>query len=93
MGFKERLERNIAKKEKHIEIEELRIVRLKEKYDVKKITKAKYNIEKRKIDEKIRTLKRRIRDLQGWTVKEKHHQEEKAEKKQQKKEKKEHKKK
>jgi hypothetical protein len=88
MGFKERLEKNIAKLEKRVEKEEKRIEHLHEKYNSKKITKAKFNIEKRKIDEKIRMMKRRISDLHGWTVKEKHHQEEKQKKKEEKKKKK-----
>jgi len=93
MGFKERLERNIAKLEKRIEKEEIRIEHLEDKYKNKKITKAKFNIEKRKIEDKIRTMRRRMSDLHGWTVKEKHHIEEKAEKKKEKKEKKKKKKK
>ena len=88
MGFRERLDKNIAKLEKRIKKEEIRIEHLQDKYKNKKITKAKFNIEKRKIDDKIRTMKRRMSDLHGWTVKEKHHQEEKAEEKQKKKEKK-----
>jgi len=93
MGFKERLEKSIAKLEKKVEKEEKRIEHLHEKYNSKKITKAKFNIEKRKIEEKIRTMKRRMSDLHGWTVKEKHHQDEKAEEKQKKKEEKKKKKK
>jgi len=87
MGFKERLEKSIAKLEKKIKKEEMRIEHLHDKYNSKKITKAKYNIEKRKIEDRIRTMKRRTSDLHGWTVKEKHHQEEKAEEKQKKKKK------
>ncbi len=93
MGFRERLDKNIVKLEKRIEKEEIRIEHLQDKYKNKKITKAKFNIEKRKIDDKIRTMKRRMSDLHGWTVKEKHHLEEKAEEKQKKKEKKKKKKK
>ena len=93
MGFRERLDKNIAKLEKRIKKEEIRIEQLHDKYKNKKITKAKFNIEKRKIDDKIRTMKRRMSDLHGWTVKEKHHQDEKAEEKQKKKEKKKKKKK
>ena len=93
MGFKERLEKNIAKIEKRIKKEEIKIEHLQEKLNSKKITKAKFNIEKRKIDDKIRIMKRRTSDLHGWTVKEKHHQDEKAEEKKKKKEEKKKKKK
>jgi len=86
MTFIGRLERNIAKLEKRIEKEQIRIGRLKEKCDSKKITKAKFNIEKRKIEEKIKAMNSRIRVLQGGVTKEKRHIEEKAEEKRKKKE-------
>ena len=70
MTFIDRLERNIAKLEKRIEKEQIRIGRLKEKCDSKKITKAKFNIEKRKIEEKIKAMNSRIRVLQGGMTKE-----------------------
>ena len=56
MGFIERLERNIAKLEKRIEKEQMRIEHLRQKCESKKITKAKFNIEKRKIEERIKAM-------------------------------------
>ena len=86
MGFKERLERNIAKLEKRIEKEEIRITNLQLKCDSRKITKADFTIKKKLIEERINGMKSRIRILQGGIVREKQHQEEKAEEKKKKEE-------
>jgi len=88
MSFLERNEKNIQKVEKRIEKEEGKIISLQEKYQAKKITKAKFNIEKRKIEEKIKMMRARIQQLHGLGVKERKHIEEKAKKKEEKKEKK-----
>ena len=92
MTFLQRLEKNIAKYEKRIEKEEMKIAQLGTKFENKKITKAKLNIETRKIRDRIKAMKARIQTLRGMTVKEKQHLEEKAEEKREKKEKKEKKK-
>jgi len=92
MGFIQRLEKNIAKLEKRIEKEQMRIARLAEKCESKKITKANFSIKKRVIEERINGMKSRMRVLQGGIVREKQHQEEKAEEKEKKKEEKEKKK-
>lgn len=93
MGFIERLEKNIARLEKKIEKEQMRIEHLHEKCESKKITKADFNIKKMQIEGKIHAMNSRIRVLQGGMTKEKKHQEEKAKEKQKKKEDKEEKKK
>ena len=59
MGFLERIEKNITKLEKRIAKEETKIAQLEEKFQSKKITKAKLNIEKRKIYDKIKSMKAR----------------------------------
>jgi len=92
MGFVERLGKNIAKLEKRIEKEEIRITNLQLKCDSRKITKADFTIKKKLIDERINAMKSRIRILQGGIVREKQHQEEKAEEKKKKTEEKEKKK-
>lgn len=81
MAFLDRLNKNISKLENRIEKEEMKIVQLQEKYESKKITKAKMNIEKRKIYDKIKAMRARVQTLKGLTVKEKQHIEEKAEEK------------
>ncbi|UCH71737.1 MAG: hypothetical protein JSW62_04895 [Thermoplasmatales archaeon] len=93
MSFIKRLEKNIAKKEKAIDRERMKIAELKAKCDSHKITRADFNIKKRHIEEKIRTLNSRMRVLQGGITKEKRHQEELAEEKERKKEEKKKKKK
>ena len=80
MGFKERLEKNILKMEKRISKEEFRLEKLTEKYKAKHITKAKYNIEKSKIEERIKNIKHRINALKGLAVKELHERKEKENK-------------
>ncbi|MBN1280634.1 MAG: hypothetical protein JXA00_03195 [Candidatus Thermoplasmatota archaeon] len=92
MGFIERLEKNIARLEKKIEREQMRINQLHEKCESKKITKAEFNLKRRHHDEHIHAMSARIRVLQGGIVREKQHQEEKAEEKEKKKEEKEKKK-
>jgi len=92
MGFIQRLERNIAKLEKQIEKERMKIVELETKCDNKKITKADFNLKKKQHEERIHAWSSRIRVLQGGIVREKQHQEEKAEEKKKKKEEKEKKK-
>ncbi len=86
MGFIERLERNIARLEKRIEKERIKIEHLHEKCESKKITKADFNIKKMQIEAKIHSMNSRIRVLQGGMTKEKKHQEEKAKEKQKEKE-------
>ena len=70
MGFIERLEKSIAKLEKKIAKEQMRIQRLAEKCESKKITKADFNIKKRECDERIKGYSTRIRTLQGGITKE-----------------------
>lgn len=93
MGFMERLEKNIARLEKKIEKEQIRIEQLKEKCESKRITKANFNIKKKQIEGKMHAMNSRIRVLQGGMTREKKHQEEKTIEKQKKKEEKEKKKK
>lgn len=88
MSFEKRLERAIAKKQKEIGKEKKKIQNLGEKLEVHKITRAEFNIKKRKIEEKIRAMDSRMRVLQGGITREKRHQEELAEEKKKKKEKK-----
>ena len=52
MSFQKRLQRNIAKKEKDIVKEKMKIEALKEKLDSHKITRAEFSIKKRNIEEK-----------------------------------------
>ena len=85
MGFLERNEKNIKKVEKQIEKEEKKIHSLHEKFQAKKVNKAKFNIERRKVEEKIKLMRSRIQKLHGLGVKERKHQEEKAKKKEEKK--------
>jgi len=93
MGFIERLERNIAKLEKSIEKEQLKIEHLHEKCESHKITKGEFSIKKRRHDEKIHSMNSRLRVLQGGITKEKRREEERAEEKKCKKEEKKEKKK
>jgi len=86
MGFIQRLERNIAKKEKAIEVEKRKIEELKDKCDSHGITRAEYKIKKNHIEEKIRSMNSRMRVLKGGITKEKKHIEEKEKKKMKKKE-------
>ncbi|DAC71974.1 MAG TPA: hypothetical protein DSN98_07660 [Thermoplasmata archaeon] len=86
------MEKNIAKLEKRIEKEELKIVALEARCESKKITKAEFNLKKRRHDEHIHAWSSRIRVLQGGIVREKQHIEERAEEKEKKKEEKEKKK-
>ena len=92
MGFIERLERNIAKLEKKIEKEKEKIAQLEAKCESKKITKAEFNIKRKRHDDQVHAWSARIRVLQGGIVREKQHIEEKAEEKEKKKEEKEKKK-
>jgi len=92
MGFIERMEKNIAKLEKRIEKEQMKITQLNARCESKKITKADFSIKKRQHDERIHAMSARIRVLQGGIVREKQHQEEKAEEKEKKQEEKEKKK-
>jgi hypothetical protein len=92
MSFEKRLEKTIAKKEKAIKKEQQKIEMLKEKIDSGKITRAEYNLKKKGVEEKIRTMNSRVRILQGMIAKEKRRQEELAEEKMKKKEEKEKKK-
>ena len=87
MGFVERLERNIAKLEKRIEKEQVKIADLQEKCEAKKITKADFNIKKQQHETKIHAMDSRMRVLLGGVTKEK--KKEKKEKKNKKRKKKE----
>jgi hypothetical protein len=92
MTFIERLEKNIAKLEKKIEKEQLKIAALQERCEGKKITKAEFNLKRRHHDEHIHAFSARIRVLQGGIVREKQSIEDKAEEKEKKKKEKEKKK-
>jgi len=81
MSFVGRLNREIAKLEKHIEKEKMQIENLHDKLENKKITGGEFNIKKKKIEEKIRSMDSRIRILHGGIAKEKRHLEEKTEEK------------
>ncbi len=81
MSFIDRLERNIAKREKTIEKENEKLIDLKNKLDSNELTRAKYNIKKGKIENRIRTIDARIRTLKGMIIKERKHIEEKKKKK------------
>jgi len=86
MSFEKRLEKAIDRKEKEIEKEHKKIDLLEEKFNDHKITRAEFNIKKKKILEKIKAMSSRMRVLQGGLTREKRHQEELAEEKQKKKE-------
>ena len=92
MGFIERLEKNIAKLEKRIAKEQVKLTQLNTRCESKKITKADFSIKKRQHDEKIHAKNARIWVLQGGIVREKTQHEEKAEEKEKKQEEKEKKK-
>lgn len=92
MSFIKRLEKNIAKIEKSIAKEKKKIEDLRVKCEAHKITRAEFNIKKKKIEEIIRNMDSRLRVLRGGIAKEKRYQEEKAEEKKKKKEEKEKKK-
>jgi hypothetical protein len=77
MSFINRLEKNIIKKEKAIEKEKLNLSDLKDKLDSNELTRAKYNLKKSKIENKIRIMNSRMRTLKGMMIKEKKHLEEK----------------
>ena len=79
-----RLERQIGKLEDRIRKSEDRIRELREKYEAKKITKAEFNIKKRKYEELIHGLNARIRILKGGIAREKRKEEEKRKKKEEK---------
>lgn len=80
MSFIDRLEKNIMKKEKAIEKEKQNLSDLKEKLDSNELTRAKYNLKKSKIENKIRFMNSRMRTLKGMMIKERKHQEEKRKK-------------
>lgn len=86
MSFQKRLKKAIAKKVKAIEKEKIKIEVLREKLDSHKITRAEFNIKRKRIEEKIRAMDSRMRVLQGGLTREKRHQEELAEEKKKKKE-------
>jgi hypothetical protein len=86
MSFEKRLEKAVEKKEKEIEKEKQRITLLHTKLDSSKITRAEFNIKRKRIEEKIKALNSRMRVLQGGIARERRHQEELAEKKQKEKE-------
>ncbi|UCB57992.1 MAG: hypothetical protein JSV67_05120 [Thermoplasmatales archaeon] len=93
MSFEKRLEKAIARKENEIEKEHKKIESLEEKFDAHKITRAEFNIKKKKILEKIKSINSRMRVLQGGLTRERRHQDELAEEKRKKKEEKQEKKK
>jgi len=86
MSFQKRLEKAIARKVKEIEKEKMKIEVLREKLDPHKITRAEFNIKRKRIGEKIRAMDSRMRVLQGGLTREKRHREELVEEKQKKKE-------
>ncbi|HDM25373.1 hypothetical protein B6U70_01530 [Euryarchaeota archaeon ex4484_162] len=75
-----RLEKNIARCEKEIEKTRKKIEELERDYKANKITKAKFNIKKRKYEDRINALNARIRVIRGGIVREKKREEEKKEK-------------
>jgi len=74
-----RLEKNIAKCEKEIEKIRKKIEDLEKEFKANKITKAKFNIKKRKYEDRINALNARIRVIRGGIVRERKREEEKAE--------------
>jgi ribosomal protein L12E/L44/L45/RPP1/RPP2 len=92
MSFETRLQKGITKKEAQMEKEKQKIDILKEKLDSGKITRAKFNIQKKHHEEIIKAMSSRMRTLQGGLTREKRNQEEKAEKKKEKEEEKQKKK-
>ena len=86
MSFEKRLEKAIEKKGKEIEKEKQRIEILHGKLDSGKMTRAEFNIKRKKMEERIKALSSRMRVLQGGLTREKRHQEEAAEEKEKKKE-------
>ena len=76
MSFIKRLELNIEKKERAIKKEKEKIEELKEKCDSHSITRAEFNIKKKHIEEKIRSMDSRMRVLKGGITKERKHLEE-----------------
>ena len=81
MSFlRKRLEKNIARCEKEIEKTRKKIEELERDYKANKITKAKFNIKKRKYEDRINALNARIRVIRGGIVREKKREEEKKEK-------------
>lgn len=81
MGLMKRVDREIAKLEKKIQKEHMRLEKLEQQYKDKKITKAKLHMGKKDIEQKIKNYKNRIGTLKGLAVKEKHNIEEKKAKK------------
>ncbi|RLF37390.1 MAG: hypothetical protein DRN00_00295 [Thermoplasmata archaeon] len=75
-----RLEKQIEKLENKIRKNEEKIRELREKYEAKKITRAEFNIKKRKYEEMIHGLNARIRILKGGIAREKRKEEEKRRK-------------
>jgi hypothetical protein len=92
MSFEKRLKKAIARKEKEIEKEHKKIELIEEKFNDHKITRAEFNIKKKKILEKIKALNSRMRVLQGGLTRERRHQDKLAEEKRKKKEEKQEKK-
>ncbi|RLF62185.1 MAG: hypothetical protein DRN16_02270, partial [Thermoplasmata archaeon] len=70
----------IARCEKEIEKTRKKIEELERDYKANKITKAKFNIKKRKYEDRINALNARIRVIRGGIVREKKREEEKKEK-------------
>lgn len=93
MSFEKRLEKAISRKEREIEREHKKIDLLEEKFNDHKITRAEFNIKKKKILEKIKAFNSRMRVLQGGLTRERRHQDELTEEKKKKKEEKKKKKK
>ena len=64
----------------------MKITDLQTRYESRKITRATFNLKKKRIEERIRAINSRLRVLRGGIAREKRHEEEKAEIKRKKKE-------
>ncbi len=76
-----RLEKNIEKLNERIKKNEKKIQELREKLDAKKITRAEFNIKKRKYEDRIHGINARIRILHGGIAREKREAEKKKKEK------------
>ena len=87
MSLAGRLERNIVKLKKNIEKDHEKIDEIGAKCESHNITRGKFSVKRKHIEEKIRAMDSRMRVLQGGIAKDKRHLEEKAEEKRMNKEK------
>jgi hypothetical protein len=76
-----RLEKNIVRCEREIEKCLRKIDDLKKSYEARKLTKAEFNIKKRKYEDRINALNARIRIIRGGLAREKRREEEKKKEK------------